>query len=309
MEKSSKIFLAGHSGFVGSALRRILEREGYSNVVCKRSSELDLTNSKVTEEFFEKEKPEYVFLAAARAGGIKGISENPADFIYVNTQIQNNVFYNAWKFGVKKLLFLGSSCVYPVGEEQPFKESSIGKGELESNIEPFAVAKLIGIKLCQGFNRQYGTNFIIAIPPSLYGPNDNFTSDGAHFMPAFIKRFHDAKIEGKENVTLWGSGNPKRELMYVDDAAESCLKLMNEYNSSEPINIGSGLDMSIREIGVTVRDVIGYEGGIEFDTSKPDGAMRKLIDSNRSIEMGIKPKINLKEGLRKTYDWYLENCK
>ena len=307
MEKDSKIYVAGHNGFVGSSIVRELRKWGYENLVFQSSSKLDLIDQWKTKGFFEEERPEYVFMAAARAGGIKGIMEHPGEFVYENTQMQNNVIENCREFGVKKMLFLGSSCVYPKEAKQPYVEESILTGILEPTIEPYAIAKILGIKMCQMYNEQYKTNFVVIIPPNLYGPGDNFNSEDYHFMPALIKRFHDAKKNNLESVVLWGSGEQKREAMHVDDAARACLFIMNNYDSSEPINAGSGKDYSIKEIGECLKEIVCFEGKLEFDRTKPEGAKRKLINSEKIYRIGWSPKIGLQEGLRKTYDWFLDN--
>ena len=307
MEKDSKIYLAGHSGFVGSALLEELKNQGYNNIAARSSKELNLQDADATKKFFLKEKPEYVFLAAAKAGGIKGIMDNPVEFLRNNIQIYTNVLEGAYRIGVKKLLFLGSSCTYPIDAQQPFKEETIIAGKFEPNIEPFAIAKAYGTRLCQAYNREYGTNFIVAVPATLYGLRDNFYDEGGHFTPALIRRLHEAKEEGGEKVVIWGSGNPRREVLHVNDAVKAFIFLMNNYDSSEPINVGAGSDISIREFSEILKKVIDYTGELYFDTTKPDGAMEKFMDSGKIKALGWKPEIELEQGLRETYKWFLEN--
>jgi GDP-L-fucose synthase len=307
MEKDSKIYVAGHAGFVGSAIVRELRREGYENLVYRDSCELDLLYEEDTQKFFSAEQPEYVFMAAARAGGIKGIMDHPAEFIYENSEMQNNVIESCYRYSVKKMLFLGSSCVYPEHGEQPYKEESILTGTLEKSIEPYAIAKILGIKTCEMYNRQYGTNFVTIIPPNLYGPRDNFDSEDFHFVPALIKRFHDAKLNNLHSVVLWGSGEQRREVVYVDDAANACLFVMKNYNSSDPINVGIGKDYSIKEIGEKLKEIVCFKGNLEFDRTKPEGAKRKLIDSAKINSLGWSPQVDLEEGLRRAYGWFLES--
>ena len=307
MDKHCKIYVAGHKGMVGSALVRCIRENGFENLVFRTSKELDLTRQSDVEQFFEDEKPEYVFLAAARVGGIMANKTYRAEFIYTNLQIQNNVIHTAWKVGVKKLLFFSSSCVYPRLCPQPMKEEYLWTGPPEPTNEPYAVAKLAGMSMCQAYNDQYGTNFISVIPTNLYGPNDNYDPQQSHLMAALIHKFHDAKINGSPQVTLWGTGSPRRELMYVDDAANAALFLMEHYTDNEPINIGLGEDQTILELADLVRQIIGYQGEVIFDTSKPDGAPRKLLDVSRAQEMGWKAQTPLAEGIAKTYEWYLQS--
>lgn len=307
MDKNSKIYVAGHNGLVGSALKRKLEEQGYKNLLFMDSSELDLENQAATKEFFLKERPEYVFDAAAKVGGIYANNKYRAEFIYKNLQIQNNLIHFSWKAKVKKLLFLTSSCIYPIGAHQPMKEDELLCGNLEKTNEPFIIAKLSGIKMCESYNRQYGTNFISVISTNLFGLNDNFDLLNSHLMGALMRKFHDAKINNKKEVTLWGTGKAKREYMYVDDLAEACIFLMNNYDSTEPINVGSGKDMSVLEIAKLVQQIIGFNGKIVFDTTKPDGMLRKLLDVSKINSLGWKAKIDLKEGIKLVYDWFVEN--
>lgn len=307
MDKHCKIYVAGHKGMVGSALVRCLRENGFENLVFRTSKELDLTRQSDVEHFFLDEKPEYVFIAAARVGGIMANKTYRAEFIYNNLQIQNNVIHNAWKVGVKKLLFFSSSCVYPRLCPQPMKEEYLWTGPPEPTNEPYAVAKLAGMSMCQAYNDQYGTNFISVIPTNLYGPNDNYDPQQSHLMAALIHKFHDATINGSPQVTLWGTGSPRRELMYVDDAANAALFLMEYYTDNEPINIGLGEDRTILELADLVRQIIGYQGKVIFDTSKPDGAPRKLLDVSRAQEMGWKVHTPLAEGIAKAYEWYLQS--
>lgn len=304
MKNDSKIYVAGHQGLVGSAIMRRLRAEGYNNFVLRTHQEIDLEIQRDVEELFNSERPEYVFLAAARVGGIFANNTYPADFIYNNLIIQANVINAAYKFGVKKLLFLGSSCIYPKFAPQPMKEEHLLTGKLEPTNEPYAIAKIAGIKMCQAYNRQYGTNFISVMPTNLYGPNDNFDLMDSHVLPALIRKFHDAKVEGKPYVEVWGTGNPRREFLYVDDLAEACLFLMDSYNESEIINIGVGEDISIKELAYIIKEVVGYGGEIRFDLNKPDGSPRKLLDTGRIRALGWRPKISLREGIEKTYRWY-----
>lgn len=304
MKNDSKIYVAGHQGLVGSSIMRRLRAEGYNNFVLRTHQEIDLEIQKDVEELFNSERPEYVFLAAARVGGIFANNTYPADFIYNNLIIQANVINAAYKFGVKKLLFLGSSCIYPKFAPQPMKEEHLLTGKLEPTNEPYAIAKIAGILMCQAYNRQYGTNFISVMPTNLYGPNDNFDLMDSHVLPALIRKFHDAKVEGKPYVEVWGTGNPRREFLYVDDLAEACLFLMDSYNESEIINIGMGEDISIKELAYIIKEVVGYGGEIRFDLNKPDGSPRKLLDTGRIRALGWRPKISLREGIEKTYRWY-----
>ena len=307
MEKNAKIYVAGHNGLVGSAIVRALKREGYSNIVFRPSKELDLRDQKATDEFFSNEKPEYVFLAAAKVGGIKANMENPVDFIYDNIQIQNNVIHSSWKHNVKKLLFLSSNCVYPKDAPQPYKEESILTGPPEQTNEYYAIAKLSGMKLCQAYNSQHKTNFIIAIPASLFGQNDDFYSENSHLIPALIKKIHNAKENNLKEVVIWGTGTPRREIMYVDDAADACIFLMKNYNSSEPINIGTGKDFAIKDIANTINKIVGFKGLITQDTTKPDGIKKKLLDSSKIFSLGWKPKKEIENALKETYDWYINH--
>lgn len=307
MEKASKIYVAGHNGMVGSAIKRKLEEEGCKNIVFRSSSELDLENQKATEEFFQTEKPEYVFIAAAKVGGIYANDTYRAEFIYKNLQIQNNLIHFSWKHGVKKLLFLASNCVYPKVSPQPMKEEYILSGHLEPTNEPFAVAKIAGIKMCESYNRQYGTNFISAIPANLFGPNDDYDKLYSHLIAAFIKKFHEAKISSADNVILWGTGSPRREAMYVYDLADACLFLMQNYDSSEPINVGTGNDKTVKELAELTKDIVGFDGRIIFDATKPDGMMRKLLDVSKINKLGWKAKTDLKKGIKLAYEWFVKN--
>lgn len=307
MEKNSKIYVAGHNGLVGSAIVRELKRQGYSNIVFRSSQELDLRNQQDVEQFFKKENPDYVFLAAATVGGIKANMEKPAEFIYNNIQIQNNVIHCAYKNGVKRLVFLSSNCVYPKEAEQPFKEECLLQGPPEQTNEPYAIAKIAGMKLCEAYSKQYGVKFISVMPASLFGPNDNFDILNSHFVPALLRKFHEAKTNNKDSVELWGTGKPRREIMHVDNAARACIFLINNYNGNEPVNIGVGYDYSIVEIANTVAKIVGFEGRLTFDTAKPDGVMRKLLDSDKITKLGWKAEVSLEDGLRSTYQWFIEN--
>lgn len=315
MEKNAKIFVAGHRGLVGSALVRNLQAKGYTNLLLRTHAELDLTSQAAVAEFFATEKPEYVFLSAAKVGGIQANNTQPADFIYINLQIQNNIIHSSYVNGVKKLLFLGSSCIYPKFAEQPMKEEYLLTGLLEPTNEPYALAKISGIKMCQSYNRQYGTNFIAVMPTNLYGPEDNFELTGSHVLPALIRKFHEAKISGSPNVTAWGTGSPKREFLYVDDMADGCVFMMENYNPTKeenekgPIfmNLGTGVDVSIKELTEMVKDATGFTGEIVWDTTKPDGTPRKLLDMSRLHALGWHHKVDLKEGIELSYKWFLEN--
>jgi len=307
MEKNSKIYVAGHRGLVGSAIFRELQKNGYINIITRNHTDLDLTSQISVEEFFSKEKPEYVFLAAAKVGGIVANDKYSAEFIKNNLMIETNVIDFAYKNKVKKLLFLGSSCVYPKNCPQPIKEEYLMTGELESTNRAYAIAKIAGITMCQSYNKQYGTNFISVMPTNLYGENDNFDLENSHVLPALIRKFDDAKNNNAKEVGLWGTGNPKREFLYVDDLANVCVFLMNNYNDSEIINIGVGEDLSILELANMVKEIVGYEGEIVWDKSKPDGTLRKLLDISKIKSLGWKPNVSLEDGIKKTYDWYKEN--
>ncbi len=304
----SKIYVAGHTGLVGSAIMRKLESEGYTNMITRTFEELDLTDQKATREFFEKERPEYVFLAAAKVGGIQANSVYPADFIYINLMIECNVIKASHDFGVKKLLFLGSSCIYPKMAPQPIKEEYLLSGYLEETNEPYALAKISGLKMCQYFNKQYGTNFISVMPTNLYGPNDNFDLNTSHVLPALIRKFHEAKTNNAPYVEIWGTGTPRREFLFVDDLADACLFLMKNYSGNEFFNIGTGEDVTIRELAELIGEVIGYKGELKFDTSKPDGTPRKLLDVSRIRKAGWKHKIELKKGLEMTYEYFVTSA-
>jgi len=306
MEKDSKIYIAGHRGLVGSALVRKLTEMGYMNLIARTHAELDLTRQRDVEDFFDKERPEYVFLAAAKVGGILANNTYPAEFIYSNIVVQSNVIHSSYLFGVKKLSFLGSSCIYPRDCPQPMKEEYLLSGYLEPTNEPYVVAKIAGIKMCQSYNRQYGTNYISVMPTNLYGPNDNFDLQNAHVLPALIRKFHEAKVADQKEVVVWGTGSPRREFLYIEDLADACVFFMNNYNSSEIINIGVGKDISIRELALMVKEIVDYNGELVFDTSKPDGTPRKLLDVSKLSSLGWKAKTSLEEGIKKTYEWYAE---
>lgn len=307
MEKEAKIYVAGHHGMVGSAIWRELKRHGYSNLIGKRSAELDLRDQQQTTAFFETEKPEYVFLAAAKVGGILANNTYKADFIYDNIIMEANVIRAAHDVGVKKLMLLGSSCIYPKFASQPIKEDSLLTGLLESTNEPYAIAKIAGIKMCQAYRDQYGDNFISVMPTNLYGTGDNYHPKNSHVMPALIRRFHEAKESGLQEVVIWGTGSPKREFLFADDLAEACFFLMNHYNESEPINVGVGNDLSILELAYLVAGTVGYEGKITNDLSKPDGTPRKLLDVSKIHALGWKHKISLEEGVKMAYADFLKN--
>ena len=307
MNKDSKIYVAGHRGLVGSAIVRELNKKGYINIIAKTHKELDLMDALAVENFFKDEKPEYVFLAAAKVGGIYANSTYPADFIYENLQIQNNVIGNAYKYGVKKLMFLGSSCIYPKMCPQPIKEEYLLSGYLEETNEAYALAKISGLKMCQYFNKQYGTNFISVMPTNLYGPYDNFHPEHSHVMPALIRRFHEAKVNGAKEVVVWGSGKPLREFLYSEDMADACIYLMENYEGNDFFNIGTGKEITIKGLAELIKEVVGYGGEIVWDSSKPDGTPRKLLDVSRLESQGWKYKMELKDGVKEAYEWYLEN--
>lgn len=307
MEKDIKIFVAGHRGLAGSAIVRQLKNKGYANLILQSHEELDLINQQAVIEFFDKEKPEYVFLAAGKVGGIYANSTYPAEFIYNNLQIQNNILHASWKYSIKKLLFLGSSCIYPKLAVQPMTEESLLSGYLEPTNEPYAVAKIAGIITCRSYNEQYGTNFISVMPTNLYGPNDNYHPQNSHVLPALIRRFHEARSNNTPSVIIWGSGAPKREFLYSDDLADACIFLMENYNDSKIINIGSGKEITIRELSETIKQVVGYRGEIGFDESKPDGTPRKLLDCTKLHGLGWKPKIPLEQGLALAYKDFQKN--
>ena len=307
MDKSSKIYIAGHRGLVGSAIVRKLQAEGYTNLLMRTSQELDLREQAAVREFFASEKPDYVFLAAARVGGILANYSYPADFIYQNLMIETNVIESSRQAGVKKLLCLGSTCIYPKLAPQPLKEEYLLTGPLEPTNEWYAVAKIAGIKLCQAYQRQYGCTFISAMPTNLYGPQDNFDLQSSHVMPALIRKFHEAKTGNEPAVTVWGSGKPRREFLHVDDCADACLFLMEHYDDEEIVNIGVGEDLSIAELADLVKQAVDYTGDIVYDATKPDGTPRKLVDVSKINGLGWQASIPLEEGIRSTYAWFLEN--
>jgi GDP-L-fucose synthase len=298
MNKSAKIFIAGHLGMVGSAIKRKLENEGYSNFVLRSSAQLDLRNQEAVTNFFESERPDYVFLAAAKVGGIHANNTYRADFIYDNLVIQSNIIHQSFRCGVKKLLFLGSSCIYPKMAPQPMKEDALLTGPLEATNEPYAIAKIAGIKMCQAYRQQYGCNFISLMPTNLYGTNDNYDLLNSHVLPALISKFHTAREQNFPSVEIWGSGTPRREFLHVDDLADACLFLMNEYNSQEIINVGTGVDLSIKELALLIKKSIGYIGDLHFNTGQPDGSPRKLLDTSKINNLGWFAKIELEQGVR-----------
>ena len=302
MNLDDKIYIAGHRGMVGSAILRKLQIEGYTNLIFRTSAELDLRNQQVVADFFEKEKLDYVFLAAAKVGGIVANTTFRADFIYENLMIQSNVIHHAYLNGVKKLMFLGSSCIYPKMAPQPLKEEYLLTGELEPTNEPYAIAKIAGIKMCDAYRAQYGANFISVMPTNLYGPNDNYDLANSHVLPAMLRKFIEAKRNGDSFVTIWGSGAPKREFLQADDLADACLFLMTNYDEPGLINIGTGTDLSIVDLAKLVQQIVGFEGEIVVDTSKPDGTPRKLMDVSKLSHLGWKAKINLSEGIQKVYE-------
>ncbi|EQA37011.1 NAD dependent epimerase/dehydratase family protein [Leptospira inadai serovar Lyme str. 10] len=301
MEKDARIFIAGIYGMVGSAIDRVLREEGFKNVIGHSSEELNLLRQEDVERFFKEYRPDYVFIAAARVGGIYANDTYPADFIYNNLQIQNNLIHSSYIYRVKKLLFLGSSCIYPKYAEQPIKESSLLTGLLEPTNEAYAIAKIAGLKMCEFYNKQFHTQFISAMPTNLYGIGDNYNAMNSHVLPALIRRFHEAKVSNSKQVVMWGTGKPLREFLFVDDLADACVFLMKNYLSNETINVGSGCEVSIRELAEIVKEAVGYQGEITLDSTKPDGTPRKLLDSSRLRELGWKPKTDLNEGIRLAY--------
>ena len=309
MNLGAKIYVAGHRGLVGSAIVRNLEDKGYTNIICRTHKELDLTNQEAVRIFFEQEKPEYVFLAAAKVGGIHANNTYPADFIYDNLMIQNNVIKAAHDFKVKKLLFLGSTCIYPKMAPQPIKEEYLLTGALEETNEAYAVAKIAGLEMCKFFKRQYGDNFISCMPTNLYGPNDNFDLKNSHVLPALIRKFHEAKVNNSDVVEVWGTGTPLREFLYVDDMADACVFLMENYDGEQHVNIGTGEEVSIRELAETVKEVVGFEGELVFNTDMPDGTPRKLTTVDKLHGLGWKHNVSLNDGIKRAYKWFLENYK
>ena len=304
MNKDAKIFVAGHEGMIGAALIRCLKRAGFDNLITKSFSQLNLSNQNEVRKFFLREEPEYVFLATAEEGGILANTTYPADLIYTNLQIQANLIHFAWKTKVTKLLFLGSSCIYPKFCPQPMNEEALLTGSLEPTNEAYAIAKIAGIKMCQAYNKQHDTNFISVIPTNIYGPRDNFDLKTSHVIPALIRKFHKAKAGKKGEVTIWGTGTPRREFLYVDDFADACLFLMNIYNQSGIINVGYGKDISIKELALMIKEVTEFDGELIFDETKPDGMPHKQLDASKMSALGWKPKIDLKKGLEKTYEWF-----
>ena len=304
MNKDSKIFIAGHRGLVGSAITEALRNEGYTNLILKTRHELDLLDQSAVKKFFEDESPDYVFLAAAKVGGIMANKTYPADFIHQNLVIQTNIIHSAYLSKAKKLLFLGSSCIYPKLCPQPIKEEYLMTGPLESTNSAYALAKIAGIYMCQSYNEQYGTNFISVMPTNLYGPGDNFNLENSHVMPAMIRRFHEAKTKNEPQVTMWGTGSAKREFLHVEDLARACISLMCHYDDSAVINVGTGEEISIKELAQMVQKVVGYEGEIVWDTTKPDGTPRKLLDVSKLHNLGWKYSIALDKGIATTYEWY-----
>lgn len=306
MNIDSKIFVAGHNGLVGSNIVKVLRKQGYENLVVRSRKEVNLTDAEQVQDFFATEKPEYVFLAAAKVGGIMANSTYPVEFLRENLQIQTNIIDSAYRSGAKKLLFLGSSCIYPKMCEQPIKESYLLTGPLEPTNEWYAIAKIAGIKMCQAYTKQYGFNCISLMPTNLYGPGDNFDLESSHVLPALMRKFHDAKMQNQSKVTVWGTGNPRREFLYVEEMADASVYLMKNYNSPEIINVGTGKDVKISELASTVRDIVGFKGDIVYDSTKPDGTPRKLLDTGRINGLGWTAKVGLDEGIRQTYQWFTE---
>ncbi len=308
MEKSEKIFVAGHRGLVGSALMRRLQSDGFASLVSRDRAQLDLANETAVDRFFAEEKPAIVVFAAAKVGGIKANNDQPVEFLLENLQPQNNVIRAAHEYGTRKLLFLGSSCIYPKHAPQPIPESALLTGPLEPTNEAYAIAKIAGIKLCQAYAREYGANFVSAMPTNLYGPNDNFDLLSSHVLPALLRKAHNAKIKGDSELIVWGSGKARREFLHVDDLASACLFLLEKYDSPEIINVGCGEDISIRELAEMICDVVGFRGKLVWDTTKPDGTPRKLLDVSKVRGLGWNPTISLRDGITQTYQWFLENC-
>jgi GDP-L-fucose synthase len=304
MNPGDKIYVAGHRGMVGSAITRKLNREGFNNLVTRTSADLDLRNQATVQAFFEKERPDHVFLAAAKVGGIFANNSYRAEFLYDNLIMESNIIQASYQAGVKKLMFLGSSCIYPKEAPQPLKEEYMLTGPLETTNEPYAIAKIAGIKLCDAYRSQYGCNFISVMPTNLYGPNDNYDLQNSHVLPALIRKFHEAKKNAAPFVVLWGSGTPRREFLHADDLADACFFLMQEYNQAGLINIGTGVDLEIKELALLIKKIVGYEGEIRQDPSKPDGTMRKLMDIGKLGKMGWKATINLEQGIRQVYEEY-----
>ena len=302
MDVNSKIYIAGSSGMVGSAIIRYLEKKGFNNILMPSSKEIDLRNYEQVKEFFEKEQPEYVFLAAAKVGGIHANNTYRAEFIYDNLSIQNNIIHLSYLNKVKKLLFLGSSCIYPKMAPQPLKEEYLLSGPLEETNEPYALAKIAGIKMCDAYRSQYGCDFISIMPTNMYGPNDNYDLNNSHVLPALLRKFHEAKVEGHKKVEIWGTGNPRREFMHVDDLAEACFFLMQHYDEAGIINVGTGEDITIKELALMIKEIIGLEAELIFNTDKPDGTPRKLLDVSKIHDLGWKHKINLREGIQQVYE-------
>ena len=309
MEQSAKIYVAGHRGMVGSAITRKLQKEGYTNLLQRTSAELDLRNQQAVNEFFAAEQPEYVFLAAAKVGGIVANNTYRAEFLYDNLMIQNNVIHAAYVNGVKKLMFLGSSCIYPKMAPQPLKEEYLLTGLLEPTNEPYAIAKIAGIKMCDAYRSQYGCNFISVMPTNLYGENDNYDLKNSHVLPALIRKFHEARMAGEPSVVMWGTGEPKREFLHANDLADACYFLMQTYNEGGFVNIGTGEDLSINELALMVKEIVGYNGSIEHDLSKPDGTPRKLMDVSKLHGLGWKARIGLREGIQKVYEEFTQHSK
>ena len=307
MEKNSKIYIAGHSGLLGSAIVRKLTSDGYNNLIVRSHSELDLTNQAAAADFFKSEKPEYVFLAAAKVGGIQANANALADFFYINASIYQNVIHQSYSNSVRKLIFFGSSCIYPKNCPQPIREEYLLSDYLEKTNEGFSIAKIAGLKMCSFYRKQYDSDFISCMFTNLYGPNDNFDLNNSHVLPALLHRFHEAKLKRDKQVVVWGTGSPLREFLYIDDAAESSIFLMKEYSSADHINVGTGEDISIFDLAHLIKTIVGFEGELIFDHSKPDGTYRKLLDVSRMTELGWKSKTGLEEGIRMTYEWYLQN--
>ncbi|MBI4845318.1 MAG: GDP-L-fucose synthase [Candidatus Omnitrophica bacterium] len=309
MNKNSKILIVGYKSMLGNALADYFKTEGFKNILSEVLNSFDLMSQSAVNDFFAKEEPEFIFMTDVRSGGIVANLESPAEFIYTNLQVQNNIIHAAYEYAAEKLLFLGSSCGYPKDCQQPIKEEYFLGGKIEESSAPYAVSKIAGIKMCQAYQKQYGVNFICAVPATVYGGNDDFDLKSSHVISALIRKFHEAKLKNEDEVSIWGTGNPKREFLYIDDMVKACVFLMNNYKNPEIINVGYGEDISIKELAKTIKDVVGFKGKTVFDSTKPDGAMRKLLDSTKIFGLGWSPKINLKMGIERTYKWYKEGVK
>lgn len=307
MRKDAKIFIQDHESLLGKAFVRRLKKEGFDNLLLRSQKELNLLNQYLVSLFFQKEKPDYVFLTSGKSGGIKANMDHPAEFLYDNLQIQNNIIHSSWQSNVKKLLFIGASCIYPKNSPQPMKKEYLLTGPLEQSSEPYSIAKIAGVKICQYYNRQYQANFISAIPATIFGPEDDFGIETSHVIPALIRKFHKAKVEKKYSVSIWGTGNAQREFIYIDDMADACIFLMKNYNDPNIINVGTGTDISIRELALLIKNIVSFKGKLEFDNTKPEGTMRKLLDTSKLSSLGWKSQVDLKTGVQNTYLSYIKS--